>query len=266
MGRAQQDKTLAEAALAEQLTAWRATLEGRNPETYEQKIAELEAQLATLRSKYTDDYPDVARIKRDIADLERMAEASVQGGGTAELTDKTPQEPEQIQNLRVQIRQYEQMIEDRTAQQDELHRRIRELQTRLQASPAIEQEYKALTRDYQAALDFYTGLLKGRDQAEMARNLEEQQQGEQFRILDAANLPDRPSFPDRLLFSIGGLGGGLAIGLGLTLLLEMRDTSVRSDKEIEALLRLPVLAVVPTLKPSTRTATVHLAPEPAARA
>jgi len=63
--------------------------------------------------------------------------------------------------------------------------------------------------------------------------------------LDPANYPDRPSFPKQPYFLGGGFGGGLILGLGLALLLEMRDTSVRTDKDVEALLHLPVLAVVP---------------------
>jgi len=81
----------------------------------------------------------------------------------------------------------------------------------------------------------------------MATALEHQQQGEQFRVLDPANLPDTPSFPDPIKFGLGGFGGGLALGAGLTMLLEMRDTSVRSDKDLEALIHLPVLAVLPSL-------------------
>jgi capsular polysaccharide biosynthesis protein len=81
----------------------------------------------------------------------------------------------------------------------------------------------------------------------MATQLEVKQQGEQFRILEAANFPLKPFFPDLLKFSLGGLAGGIGLGLGLALLLEMRDTSVRSEKDLEALIHLPVLVVVPTL-------------------
>ena len=48
----------------------------------------------------------------------------------------------------------------------------------------------------------------------MYADLQRKQQGEQFRVLDPANLPDKPSFPNRPLFAAGGLGGGLALGLG----------------------------------------------------
>jgi len=258
LGRTQQDKTIAESSLAEQLAAWQATLEGRNPETYEGQIAALEAQLTALKSKYTDDHPDVARIKRDIAAAKRMAEANDQEIAAAETPAKAPAEPAQIRSLRAQIRQNDQAIQDRNAQQEEIHRQIKTFQERVESSPAIEQEYKALTRDYQSALEFYNALLKNRDLAAMATDLERSQQSEQFRVLDPASYPDRPSFPDRMKFTLGGFGGGMALGLGLIVLLEMRDTSVRSDRDIESLLHLPVLAVVPTLKSSSSNATTSV--------
>ncbi len=248
LNRAQQDKTFVESSLEQQLQDWKATLDGHNPQTYEDKVAALETALAALRSKYTDDHPDVVRMKRDLEAARKMAAADIQSSAAAETPRATMAEPTQIQALRGQIQQYEQTIRERTAQQEELHRRIKAYQERVESSPAIEQEYKALTRDYQSALEFYNALLKQRDLAQMATDLEHRQQSEQFRILDPASVPERPSFPDPLKFGLGGLGAGFALGLGLTLLLEIQDTSVRSEKDIEVLLHLPVLAVVPTVK------------------
>ena len=74
--------------------------------------------------------------------------------------------------------------------------------------------------------------------------------------MDPANLPDKPSFPNPLLFGAGGLGGGLAVSLGICLLLELQDTSIHSEKDVESLLQLPVLATVPTFKPQTGKPTV----------
>ena len=62
----------------------------------------------------------------------------------------------------------------------------------------------------------------------MAQNLERDQQGEQFRVLDPANLPDKPSFPNRPMFALGGLGGGLGLGLGLAFLMELKDSSFKN--------------------------------------
>jgi polysaccharide chain length determinant protein (PEP-CTERM system associated) len=266
MSRAQQDKAFAESSLAQQRAAWLATLQGRNPETHEQQIATLEAQLTALKSKYTEDHPDVVRLRSDIAAAKRMAETIEEESAAGEAPTTAQAEPAQIQSLRAQIHQYDQVIQDRTNQQEEIHRRIRLYQSRVEASPSIEQEYKALTRDYQSALEFYNTLLKQRDLAAMATDLERQKQSEQFRVLDPASYPDRPSFPDQTQFSLGGLAAGLALGAALTLLLEMRDTSVRSDRDIESLLHLPVLAVVPTLKTTSGQVKTSESLVPVARA
>jgi capsular polysaccharide biosynthesis protein len=75
--------------------------------------------------------------------------------------------------------------------------------------------------------------------------MEHEQQGEQLKLLEAADFPAAPSFPNRWLFAGGGLGAGLGIGLGLALLVEMRDRSVRREEDVIALLEVPMLAFVP---------------------
>ena len=85
----------------------------------------------------------------------------------------------------------------------------------------------------------------------MARELQQQQAGEQFRVLDPANLPAQPSFPNRPRFALGGFVGGVGLGMGLALLLELRDSSLRSERDVEIVLRLPVLALVPDITPTS---------------
>jgi capsular polysaccharide biosynthesis protein len=75
--------------------------------------------------------------------------------------------------------------------------------------------------------------------------MESEQQGEQMRILQPAGLPDSPSFPNRLLFAGGGLGAGLALGIGIAIWLELRDKSIRTEKDAAVALDLPLLVSVP---------------------
>ena len=249
LSRAQQDKSFAESVLTQQVAAWQASQSGQNPETLAEQLAALETQLTTLQSKYTDDHPDVIKAKNDIAAMkERIAQDNQQQKNAGiDKTAKPLAEPAQIQQLRAQIYQYDQVIKERTQQQEDIQSQIKLYQARVQASPAVEQEYKLVTRDHQSALDFYNDLLKKRDQSAMAMNLEESQQGEQFQVLDPANLPDQPSFPKMPIFAGGGFAGGLALGLGLTLLLETQDTSMRSERDVEAALHFPVLAMIPVI-------------------
>jgi capsular polysaccharide biosynthesis protein len=108
----------------------------------------------------------------------------------------------------------------------------------------IEEEYKQVTRDHETALQFYNTLLTKMNESTMATALEHRQQGEQFRVMDAPNLPDEPTFPDRRIFAGGGLAFGLFLGLLLAALLEYRDTSVRNERDIWAFTKLPTLAII----------------------
>lgn len=263
LARAQQDKSFAESLLTQQIGAWEASQSGTgaSPDTLEQRLAALQSQLTSLQARYTDDYPDVIKTKSDIAMLQKkIAENGPEKGPSDPDKVRVGQiEPVQITQLRAQIHSYEQVIAEKTKEQETIKQQIRVYEDRVQSSPVVEEQYKELTRGYQTALDSYNDLLKKQSDARMAQDLGRDQANEQFRVLDPANLPTKPSFPNPPLFALGGAGGGLALGLGLVFLLEMRDSSLRSERDIEFALRLPVLAVVPNIVPISSKRTVRRA-------
>ena len=251
VNRAQQDKSFAESILAQQLSAWQATQTGQNPETLDQQLEALQAQLTALQSKYTADHPDVIKAKNDIAALKQKIQASDQQRKNAAAPEQgalAKGEPTQILQLRAQIHQYDQVIKERTAQQEEIKKQIQIYQARVAASPGVEQEYKLLTRDHQTVLDSYNELMKKRDASAMSTEYDQSKQNDRFHVLDPANFPNEPSFPKLPIFAGGGLGAGLALGFGLALLLEMQDTSMRSEHDVEVVLHLPVLAMIPVIE------------------
>ncbi len=256
LSRAQQDKSFAESVLGQQLSAWQASQSGISPETLDTQLAALQAQLVVLQSKYTNDHPDVIKAKGDIATLkQKIADAEQQQkNAPPDKALRAAVEPAQIQQLRGQIHQYTLVIKERTQQQEDIQKQINLYQSRVQSSPAVEQEYKLLTRDHQTALDFYNDLLKKHDQSSMSQGLEESEQAEHFRVLDPANYSDKPSFPKMPIFAGGGFAGGLALGIALTLFLESQDTSMRSERDVEIALRLPVLVAIPAIKRDAKQA------------
>jgi polysaccharide chain length determinant protein (PEP-CTERM system associated) len=250
VNRAQQDKSFAESILAQQLSSWKASQTGQNPETADQQLQALQTQLIELQSKYTNDHPDVIKAKHDIAVLKQKMAESEQQRKIAAVPEKSTvpaAEPTQILQLRAQIHQYDQVIKERSAQQDEIKKQIAIYQARVAASPGVEQEYKLLTRDHQTVLDTYNELLKKRDASAMSQQFDQTKQNDRFHVLDPANLANEPSFPKLPLFAGGGFGGGLLLAVGLSLLLEMHDTSMRSEHDVEVVLHLPVLAMIPVI-------------------
>jgi polysaccharide chain length determinant protein (PEP-CTERM system associated) len=244
LSRAQQDKSMTESMLTQQIATWRASQSGRNPDTYQEQLAALQVELATLQTKYTDDHPDVIKMKTEIAAVKKKI---VESDADKVLPDQPGSEPAQFRPLRQQIVAFDQTIAAKTAQQARIQEEIKKYQERVQLSPSIEQQYKALTRDYQTALDNYNDLSRKRTQSTMATDLERDQEAEQFRIMDAASLPGAPSFPNRPLFGVGGFGGGMCLGMAFVFLLELRDTTLRTEIEVERALELPVLAMVPAI-------------------
>jgi len=246
LGRAQQEKAFDETLLTQEESSWHTAQSGQNPETDDRQLIALQDQLAALRSKYTDEHPDVIKLKARIADLKsKIAAAPSVDEKKGKEGTAAPKEPLQIQQLRAKLHQDELNVADMTRQQAQVQQQIHALESRIQSSPAVEQQYKELTRNHQTALDFYNNLLKNREQAVMASNLQQQQEGEQFRMLDPASLPNKPSFPNVRMFLGGGAGAGFALGVGILFLLTLNDKSLHSERDVETYLKLPVLAAVP---------------------
>jgi succinoglycan biosynthesis transport protein ExoP len=93
-------------------------------------------------------------------------------------------------------------------------------------------------------------LLSKRESSKVAANLERRQIGEQFRVLDPARRPERPISPNRPFIALVGMGIGLAVGLALVALREIRDKTIRTEQQAVQSLGLPVLATVPRMRNS----------------
>ena len=252
LARTHQDKTYAESQLAQQVAAWEASQQGTNPQTMETQLATLQNQLVTLQGRYTDDHPDVQKLKADIAQLKKKIDEANATAKTAS-PDKEKSatakaiEPPQIQQLRNMIHAFDITLAEKTREQDRIQNQIKVYRARVESAPLVEQQYNEILRDYTTAQGFYDDLLKKRGTSQVAEDLEIRSQGEQFRVVDPPNLPANPTFPNRLLFAAGGLAGGLGIGFALALVMELKDKSLRTEADIEALLQLPTLALVPSV-------------------
>ncbi len=246
LNRAQQDKSYTESLLAQQVAAWKSNQSSTSPQSLQQQLSALQTQQLQLQSKYTADHPDVIKVKADIAEVKKKLAENNVASETADPDEKSNQaEPPEIRQLRLQVHQYENVIVQAGRDQKKLQQQIGLYQSRMALSPGVEEQYKQLTRDYDSASKFYQELLGKKSESEMATDMERRQQGELMRLLNPASLPESPSFPNRWLFAGGGLAAGLGLGLGLALWFEFRDTSIRSEKDVTAVLGIPVLIALP---------------------
>jgi polysaccharide biosynthesis transport protein len=224
-----------------QVTGTTATMDGERagaPQTTREKLASLRAQLTELQGKYTDRYPDILRMKQQIAELE--AEESRAPAASSDVnpsaTKSTNEESSPIIQLRSELSANEFQIQNEKAKIKRLEGQVEMYQSRLNSTPDREQQASAVTRDYDQSRTYYETLLSKKLQSEMATNLEKRRQGEQFRMIDPPSLPARPYWPNRLAFSLGGLALGLALGVAIAVLVDLIKPRIYEASELAELL------------------------------
>lgn len=210
------------------------------PDASAAELARLKQQLADLSTKYSDRYPDVIRVKAAIAAAERDQPAN----GTA----KQP-EPETAVSARRPAEQALAHIDGElaTLKKEEVFLRglIAGYESRVENAPRRQDELQQLTRDYAGSKERYETLLKRYDEAKVAESLEQGQEVEGFRVLDAAVPPMAPTAPNRLQLLIMALAGSAALAFAAMVIAEKLDATFHNVDELRTFAPVvPTVAVI----------------------
>jgi len=130
-------------------------------------------------------------------------------------------------------------------QRDDLAAIVSDLTDSISRTPSVEAALSALTRDYQNLRDEYTQTKAKFADAQIGERLEQDRQAERFEVLEQATVPSAPTKPNRKKIMVAGLGGGFALGIGLVVLLELLDNSIRGVSDLERRLQLRPIGVIP---------------------
>jgi uncharacterized protein involved in exopolysaccharide biosynthesis len=229
--------------------------------TTAQQLALAKQTLVGFELRLTPGHPDVVRTKGLIAKLEeqlaaetlaaeqaRRAASAKEDGAEPIPVTLDPREAtrrERLRQLSIEIENLDRDILRKERDEEGIRALLEDVQRRIEQVPGLESEWIALTRDYDTQFAKYKELLGKSENARLASNLEERQIGEQFKILDPARTPARPSGVNRLQTNAAGAGLGLGLGLLLAGLLELRDRTFRNADDIVDVFKLPVIALVP---------------------
>jgi succinoglycan biosynthesis transport protein ExoP len=229
--------------LARDLAATGAPGPGGEPETAAGRLARLKRDLADLLTRYSDRYPDVVRLREEIAVLERrVAEAP----DAAAAEPAAPPDPDQIRR-QDRLRAAQAEVQALRAEEKNLRAAIDSFQRGVEQAPQREQELHELSRDYLTTRDEYESLMKRYNEARVAESLEERQKGESFRVLDEAVVPAAPAGPKRVELVLAGLLMSLGLAALAVAVAEKADTSFHSAGELRAFTRVPVLTTIPRI-------------------
>lgn len=214
-------------------------------------LGELRRQLDNLKSRYSDKHPDLLRLAATIAKREKEQETTISDSGSGETMARSHlSEAERVilaqrEDLVTQLQLIDKEVRSLRAERKKTGNEIEKYRRRIEDGPRIEQMFVDLRRGYNEATANYQSLLEKRLQAELAENLERTQKGEQFRILEPANLPQKPVKPNILKILPLGFMLALCCGLGLAYVREHQDPTFRRSKDVESIIQVPVLVSVP---------------------
>ena len=238
---------------------------GAMPQTLDQQLLEMHRRLRDLQAKYTDQHPDIVALKGQIAKAEEMKKEenesaladnkagdkkdpqSTNGVDAAAMLQVQHGSPSSMMQVQSQLKADELEISNDERRVKDLEAEISGYQSRLNLTPETEQELTNISRGYEESKSNYDSLLQKQMQSQLATSLEHRQQGEQFRIIDPPSLPAKPSAPNRLAFSVGGLIAGFLFGFGLASILELIDIRVRQEKDLEGIVPVRILVGIPRL-------------------
>jgi len=199
----------------------------------------------------TPQHPDILRMKRVIGELQKKADAEALARPVSVAGPVVTPAERLRKNRLAEMRQELEKIDKQIAARLETEQRLREsmaiYQKRIEAAAGHQSDLTELTRDYTTLQGTYTGLLGKKEDSKVAANLERRQIGEQFKILDPARLPERPTSPNRPQMQSMGLLAGIGFGVALMALIEYLDKTLKSEADVNAALNLLVLATVPIL-------------------
>jgi uncharacterized protein involved in exopolysaccharide biosynthesis len=216
-----------------------------------QRLELAKSTLHRLEGRLTENHPDLRRAQEQVAELEKQVATEVASGApTAAAAAATPEElhrRDRISAMRAEIESLDRQIAHKEAEERRQSGVIESYQQKINAVPGVESEWLALSRDYNTLSEAFNDLLRKSESANAAVELERRQVGEQFEVLDAPRASGRPVSPDRLFITLVGFGSGAGLSLLLIAFLEIRDGSLKTESEVQQVLALPVLAVVPHL-------------------
>ena len=248
----------------------------------------LKALRSDYRSKsalYSPDHPDVARLKREIDNLEHTLgglnakdyaeQLQTEQNKLSQLKQTyTADHPEVLKQQRVvdallkeketaaskasvqpdnpayvlldtQLKQAEADSRMMSKRIGELGEKIARFEANLSRAPDVEKSYAELMRELQTNSLKYQEIKAKQMEADLAKNLESERKGERFELIEPPILPEEPASPNRLMILLVGLVVAALAGGGSIAVREMLDESVRGSRALGELLGTTPLVTIP---------------------
>jgi polysaccharide chain length determinant protein (PEP-CTERM system associated) len=222
---------------------------GSGGNTIGERIMILQSKLNELLMNYTNNYPEVVRIKAEIEALNRKLEEGIHNdtqysaGAESEVSALNPV----FQDIREELSKISYEFAALEVRENYIKKRIETKKGYLREIPAEKKKLADLEDEKFSNKKIYEELILRLGQSEVSSQMEIQDKGATFRIVDPAVLPRFPVSPNRVKIILIGIFAGIAGAFWLVLLIDKMDHSVKSVNTLKNL-RVPILGIIPKIQ------------------
>lgn len=206
---------------------------GRESATRDPIVAGAEAQLAAAQAIYSDNHPDVRLARQRLAEAKALAAKNVAKLPFAQIDQQMAFNNAQISSLRSAQAQERAQVSSTLGAQSR--------------APAVLEQIGQLQQKLDGLNEQYRGVSGRLLQAKAGVKAENEQLGERLSLVDPPVVPEKPTFPNRWLFSGGGVGAGLALGLVLIFAVELLRRPIRDPAMLTSFFGEAPIGVIPTI-------------------
>lgn len=200
----------------------RQVLESKTIQDYKSQRSKLDAEYEQSAKIYKEDFPKMQQLRAQIDDLDSKIKT-------------------EVSSILASVSNYFEM----TKRQEALLRsRLEETRRQIVQGQDQSVDYNLLKREVDTNRELYNGLLQQVKEVGVAGGVE----SNNIQVVDKAEVPLFPYKPKIALNTAIGLLAGLVLGLGLVFLMESMDDSIKFADEVEKVLMVPLLGVIPKIK------------------
>lgn len=218
-----------------------------NTSSLEQQILKIQANLAVAREKYSEDHPDVIALKKSLAALNDDLVKLRNNGNQVVANSFQPDNPAYV-STKTQLESIKISLAAAQQKRERLKVKQADYESRIVQTPKVEQQGMALSREYDNAVQKYHETKQKLLEAQVAVQLENENKGERFSLIEPPFVPSSPYKPNRPGILLLGVVLSLVSGLGFAAVSEYLDQTVRGSRGVSLVMGSPPIVAVPYME------------------
>lgn len=204
----------------------------------QEKLQTLRGELISVMQSSGETSPRVRILRSRIQQVEDVIQSL---GGLSSGADPTATAAAQVAQIDAQIAFLEEQL---SATEDQ----VVEIETTVSLTPGISVSLRSLEREYENVQMQYNAALERLAVAQTSERIELASRGQRVTVLEQATTPTDPSSPPDILIIIGGTAFGAMVGVGLVVLMEALNKTVRRPADLVRTLGIAPIATLPYVK------------------